>query len=95
MWSTNDCEKEQYPDVHVNRARKEDFSMAPQFRRIVTGHDAEGKSIVVIDGPPSAFGAFWQTEGTPAPITARPPTLLKGECAVSHWPLWMHGGRAA
>ncbi|HJU28950.1 MAG TPA: cupin domain-containing protein [Candidatus Binataceae bacterium] len=40
--------------------------MAPQFRRIVTGHDAEGKSIVVIDGPPSSFGAFWQTEGAPA-----------------------------
>jgi hypothetical protein len=40
--------------------------MAPQFRRIVTGHDAEGKSIVVIDGPPSAFGAFWQSQVTPA-----------------------------
>ena len=40
--------------------------MTPQFRRIVTGQDAEGKSIVVIDGPPSAFGAFWQTEGAPA-----------------------------
>lgn len=40
--------------------------MAPQFRRVVTGHDAEGKSIVVIDGPPTAFGAFWQTEGAPA-----------------------------
>lgn len=40
--------------------------MAPQFRRIVTGHNAEGKSVVVIDGPPTAFGAFWQTEGAPA-----------------------------
>jgi mannose-6-phosphate isomerase-like protein (cupin superfamily) len=40
--------------------------MAPQFRRIVTGHDAEGKSVVVIDGPATAFGAFWQTEGAPA-----------------------------
>jgi hypothetical protein len=64
--NTNDREKEQAPDVHVNWSRKEGFSMAPQFRRIVTGHDAEGKSVVVIDGPPSAFGAFWQTEGTPA-----------------------------
>jgi len=40
--------------------------MARQFRRIVTGHDAEGKSIVVIDGPPSSFGAFWQTDIAPA-----------------------------
>ena len=40
--------------------------MAPQFRRIVTGHDAEGKSIVVIDGPAAPFGAYWQTEGAPA-----------------------------
>jgi hypothetical protein len=40
--------------------------MAPQFRRIVTGHDAEGKSMVVIDGPATPFGAFWQTDGAPA-----------------------------
>ena len=40
--------------------------MAPQFRRIVTGHDSEGKSIVAIEGPPSSFGAFWQTDGAPA-----------------------------
>jgi hypothetical protein len=39
--------------------------MAPQFRRIVTGHDANGKSIVAIDGPATAFGAYWQTEATP------------------------------
>jgi hypothetical protein len=40
--------------------------MAPQFRRIVTGHDAEGKSIVAIDGPATEVGAYWQTEATPA-----------------------------
>jgi len=40
--------------------------MAPQFRRIVTGHDAEGKSVVIIDGPATPFGAFWQTNGAPA-----------------------------
>ena len=40
--------------------------MAPQFRRIVTGHDAQGKSLVLIDGPATPFGAFWQTKGTPA-----------------------------
>ncbi len=41
---------------------------AEGLRRIVTGHDAEGKSIVTIDGPPAgAAGALqeiWQTEGT-------------------------------
>jgi mannose-6-phosphate isomerase-like protein (cupin superfamily) len=44
--------------------------MAPQFRRVVTGHDAQGKSIVLIDGPPTAFGAYWQTEGAPADNSA-------------------------
>jgi mannose-6-phosphate isomerase-like protein (cupin superfamily) len=40
--------------------------MPPRLRRIVTGHNSQGKSIVVIDGPPTAFGAFWQTENAPA-----------------------------
>jgi Cupin domain len=40
--------------------------MAAQFRRIVTGHDAEGKSIVAIDGLATEFGAYWQTGGAPA-----------------------------
>jgi len=40
--------------------------MPPQLRRIVTGHDADGKSIVAIDGPATQFGAYWQTEGAPA-----------------------------
>lgn len=40
--------------------------MAPQFRRIVTGHDTDGKSIVVIDGPATEFGAYWLTGGAPA-----------------------------
>jgi mannose-6-phosphate isomerase-like protein (cupin superfamily) len=35
-------------------------------RRIVTGHDAEGKSIVIIDGPSAPSGAFWLTESAPA-----------------------------
>ena len=34
-------------------------------RRIVTGHDAEGKSVVVIDGPATPFGAYWMTDSTP------------------------------
>ncbi len=45
-----------------------------KLRRVVTGHDAEGKSIVVIDGPPGSFvgsgaaglGQIWVTDGAPA-----------------------------
>ena len=44
--------------------------MPPQFRRVVTGHNAEGKSVVVIDGPPTSFGAFWQTQAAPADNSA-------------------------
>jgi hypothetical protein len=32
----------------------------------VTGHDSDGKSIVIIDGPPTPFGALWFTEAAPA-----------------------------
>jgi len=39
--------------------------MPREPRRIVTGHDADGKSFVAIDGPPVG-GAFWLTEGAPA-----------------------------
>jgi mannose-6-phosphate isomerase-like protein (cupin superfamily) len=39
--------------------------MAREPRRIVTGHDAEGKSVIVIDGPPTPFGAYWLTDSTP------------------------------
>ena len=39
--------------------------MAREPRRIVTGHDAEGKSVIVIDGPPTPFGAYWLTDTTP------------------------------
>jgi hypothetical protein len=39
--------------------------MARAPRRIVTGHDAEGKSVVIIDGPPTPFGAYWLTDSTP------------------------------
>ena len=40
--------------------------MPPQTRRIVTGHDAEGKSMVLIDGPATTAGAYWFTHGAPA-----------------------------
>jgi mannose-6-phosphate isomerase-like protein (cupin superfamily) len=40
--------------------------MAREPRRVVTAHDSDGKSVVVIDGPPTPFGALWFTEATPA-----------------------------
>jgi len=50
----------------------------PHVRRVVTGHDAEGRSVVVEDGPAprvftldgrgSAFVELWTTRATPAPI---------------------------
>jgi mannose-6-phosphate isomerase-like protein (cupin superfamily) len=39
--------------------------MASASRRIVTGHDAEGESVIVIDGSPTPFGAYWLTDSTP------------------------------
>lgn len=40
--------------------------MPREMRRIVTGHDAAGKSIVVIDGPSTSMGAYWLADSTPA-----------------------------
>jgi quercetin dioxygenase-like cupin family protein len=40
--------------------------MSQEFRRIVTGHDAEGKSIIVSDGPPAPIAEFWVTDRVPA-----------------------------
>jgi hypothetical protein len=45
-------------------------------RRVVTGHDRDGKSIIVSDGPAlqfherSMFAEVWNTQGAPTPITA-------------------------
>src|SRR3984893_11645257 len=39
--------------------------MAREPRRIVTGNDAEGKSVIVINGPPTPFAAYWLTDSTP------------------------------
>jgi mannose-6-phosphate isomerase-like protein (cupin superfamily) len=44
--------------------------MPHQARRVVTGHDTDGKSTVIIDGPPTPSGAFWFTAGAPADNTA-------------------------
>jgi quercetin dioxygenase-like cupin family protein len=50
-------------------------------RRIVTGHDASGKSVVLSDAPTpktldigtAAFHELWITDATPAPIAATEP----------------------
>jgi mannose-6-phosphate isomerase-like protein (cupin superfamily) len=42
------------------------LEMARELRRVVTGHNAQGKSVVVIDGPATPFGAYWLTDVTPA-----------------------------
>jgi naringenin degradation protein FdeH len=61
--------------------------MSAKLRRVVTGHDASGKAVVVEDGPapavltnprrPNYFSAqIWATRATPVPIAAaeRDPT---------------------
>lgn len=43
--------------------------MERPLRRIITGHDPEGRSVVVADDAPRALGTFhemWATEGAPA-----------------------------
>ena len=50
-------------------------------RRVVTGHDAAGRSIVLSDGPtprshdvgPAVFHELWSTRVTPAPVAATEP----------------------
>jgi mannose-6-phosphate isomerase-like protein (cupin superfamily) len=53
--------------------------MERSVRRVVTGHDAEGRSVVQEDGPPervvtlggesgTTFHEIWNTRSTPAPI---------------------------
>jgi mannose-6-phosphate isomerase-like protein (cupin superfamily) len=43
--------------------------MTREPRRIITGQDAGGKSVIVIDGPPTPFGAYWLTDSTPVDNT--------------------------
>jgi mannose-6-phosphate isomerase-like protein (cupin superfamily) len=62
--------------------------MPRTIRRVVTGHDARGKAVVISDGPSpfihinpldpdNSSTDIWRTGGTPAPIAAHPaePTL--------------------
>jgi|SRR5579859_510129 len=50
--------------------------MALSVRRVVTGHDGDGKSVIVSDGPApqvhdrAIFAEVWNTEGSPTRITA-------------------------
>jgi mannose-6-phosphate isomerase-like protein (cupin superfamily) len=55
------------------------MKMGKAVRRVVTGHDAEGRSVVQEDGPPARavtlggdggtiFHEIWNTRATPAPI---------------------------
>src|SRR5690349_24893764 len=55
--------------------------MSATPRRIVTGHDASGRSVVLSDAPTpktldigsAAFHEVWITDRTPSPITANEP----------------------
>jgi mannose-6-phosphate isomerase-like protein (cupin superfamily) len=40
--------------------------MERKLRRIITGHNEEGKSIVAYDGPPIETGRMWVTDRSPA-----------------------------
>lgn len=65
--------------------------MPKPARRVVTGHDQSGKSIVVSDGmPPNVrdkgtdvdFIEIWNTEGAPAPIRSVEPEPTDGPLKV-------------
>jgi mannose-6-phosphate isomerase-like protein (cupin superfamily) len=63
--------------------------MPRQIRRVVTGHDARGKAVVISDGPSpfvhvnpldpnNTSSDLWRTAATPAPIAARPAEPTSG-----------------
>ena len=74
--SPREAPREQF---HRGRRRERLMSAAP--RRIVTGHDASGRSVVLSDAPTpktldigtAAFHEIWITDQTPAPIAATEP----------------------
>jgi quercetin dioxygenase-like cupin family protein len=60
-------------------------------RRVVTGHDEQGTSIVLSDGPPpvtttvsdgAVFHELWVTSAMPAPLTATEPEPTEGPLLV-------------
>src|ERR1700752_3394057 len=63
--------------------------MAKQVRRVVTGHDENGRAVVISDGPapfvhvnsddPEWYSTdIWRTAETPARIAAQPPESTLG-----------------
>ena len=69
-----------------------------QIRRVVTGHDASGKAIVLSDGPvPTVHGnpirpgqlsfEVWKTHASPAPIGAAEPEPTTGPRSLQPPPL--------
>ena len=63
--------------------------MAKQVRRVVTGHDKDGRAVVISDGPapfvhvnpddPEWYSTdIWRTAETPAHIVAQPPESTLG-----------------
>ena len=64
-------------------------------RRVVTGHDARGRSVFTSDGPVPAAGAapsgslfyeLWATDAAPAPIDTDPSDPTAGPLSVSPAP---------
>jgi quercetin dioxygenase-like cupin family protein len=64
-------------------------------RRVVTGHDARGRSVFTSDGPVPAAGAapsgslfyeLWATDAAPAPIDTDPSDSAAGPLSVSPAP---------
>lgn len=64
-------------------------------RRVVTGHDARGRSVFTSDGPVPAAGAapsgslfyeLWATDAAPAPIDTDPSDPAAGPLSVSPAP---------
>lgn len=65
--------------------------MAGQLRRIVTGHDKDGKAVIASDGPPGrvvegfagvpglVFYEIWTTKGSPAAVTAAEDDPVTGD----------------
>lgn len=71
----------------------------PNLRRVVTGHDASGRSVVLIDAPCTYHGAggdswrvqdIWESEVVPAPIDASEPDPTDGPV---HFGIPEHGVR--
>jgi quercetin dioxygenase-like cupin family protein len=60
-------------------------------RRVVTGHDASGNSVFLLDGPPPVvrtapdgayFFELWNTDSVPAPIAANEPEPTERDLTV-------------